>query len=216
MANFFKDNDDLRYYFDRGIDWDALVKATERGSAPSSDAPKSVEEAKHPLPEIAEMVGEFVAEEIAPHTKQIDHEKVRYEGRGGVPSAPRERVREDPGDGAARLCAPRELGGMNAPLALYFLLSEMFARADVSVMAHHGFHGGMAAAMLMPSPSTRGRPSSTWPRAHRQDPLRQGDPRDRPRARRGAAWTSPSPTPGATWRASAAKGELGRRRQLWP
>jgi alkylation response protein AidB-like acyl-CoA dehydrogenase len=150
MANFFKDNDDLRYYFDRGIDWDALVKATERGSAPSSDAPKSVEEAKALYREIAEMVGEFVAEEIAPHTKQIDHEKVRYEkGEAVFPpllASVFEKIRAMELHG---LALPRELGGMNAPLSLYFLLSEMFARADVSVMAHHGFHGGMAAAMMM-------------------------------------------------------------------
>ena len=30
MANFFKDNDDLQYYFDKGIDWDSLVRVTER------------------------------------------------------------------------------------------------------------------------------------------------------------------------------------------
>ncbi len=47
------------------------------------------------------------------------------------------------------LCVPRELGGLNAPMALYYLLSELFGRADVSIMAHHGFHGGMAAAALM-------------------------------------------------------------------
>ena len=29
MANFFKDNDDLQYYFDKGVDWDSLVRITE-------------------------------------------------------------------------------------------------------------------------------------------------------------------------------------------
>jgi alkylation response protein AidB-like acyl-CoA dehydrogenase len=47
-----------------------------------------------------------------------------------------------------RLCVPRECGGLNAPLLLYFLNAEMLARADVSVMTHHSFHGGMALAML--------------------------------------------------------------------
>ena len=37
---------------------------------------------------------------------------------------------------------------MNVPLMVYFINSEMFARADVSAMAHHGFHGGIAMAML--------------------------------------------------------------------
>jgi alkylation response protein AidB-like acyl-CoA dehydrogenase len=48
-----------------------------------------------------------------------------------------------------RLCLPRELGGLNAPILLYFVVAEMLARGDVSVMTHHSFHGGMAMAMLV-------------------------------------------------------------------
>jgi hypothetical protein len=29
--NFFTDNDDLRYYFDRGTDWEPLVELNELG-----------------------------------------------------------------------------------------------------------------------------------------------------------------------------------------
>ena len=35
------------------------------------------------------------------------------------------------------------------PFLLYFVNSELFARADASVMAHFGFHGGTAMAMLV-------------------------------------------------------------------
>jgi len=38
---------------------------------------------------------------------------------------------------------------MNLPMLVYFLNSEMLGRADVSVMAHHGFHGGIAMALLL-------------------------------------------------------------------
>jgi hypothetical protein len=150
MANFFKDNDDLRYYFERGIDWDALVRVTEKQGLGVGDAPKTIEEAIGFYREIAEMVGEFAADEIAPHAKEIEKDGVRLEN-GEAVFPPRlkgifDRIREMELHG---LAIPRELGGMNAPLTLYYLLSEMFARADVSVMAHHGFHGGMAAAMMM-------------------------------------------------------------------
>ncbi len=47
------------------------------------------------------------------------------------------------------LMIPRELGGMNAPVLVYFINAELLARADVSLMTHYGFHGGMAMAMLM-------------------------------------------------------------------
>jgi 3-(methylthio)propanoyl-CoA dehydrogenase len=31
MASFLTDNDDLRFYLERGLDWDALVEVTEYG-----------------------------------------------------------------------------------------------------------------------------------------------------------------------------------------
>ena len=156
MGNFFKDNDDLRYYFDEGLDWDALVRVTEHAplagpfTPPSKDAPRSAAEAIALYREIAETIGEFVADEIAPHAARIDREGVIFEnGEARLPEFLQgifDRIREMELYG---LCAPRELGGMNAPLALYYLTSELFGRADVSTMAHHGFHGGMALAMLM-------------------------------------------------------------------
>ena len=145
MASFFKDNDDLLYYFEKGLDWTALVDATERGSAKQSTA-----ESLSFFREIAETVGEFVAAEIAPHWAEIDRGGVIFE-KGEARFPPRaqaifDQIKQLELHG---LCVPRELGGLNAPMALYYLLSEMFARADVSIMAHHGFHGGMAAAALM-------------------------------------------------------------------
>ena len=47
MASFFKDNDDLLYYFERGLDWGALIDATERGPSPQ---PKAEDAAKIKAP----------------------------------------------------------------------------------------------------------------------------------------------------------------------
>jgi alkylation response protein AidB-like acyl-CoA dehydrogenase len=148
-ANFFHDNDDLRWYLERGIDWEPLVRTTEADFR-NPGGPKSVDEALAFYKETLEMVGGFVADEIAPHTAELDREGVRHEG-GEAVFPPRlagifEQVKQL---GLHGLCVPRELGGMNAPVMLYFLASELFGRADVSVMAHHGFHGGMAMAMLL-------------------------------------------------------------------
>ena len=38
---------------------------------------------------------------------------------------------------------------MNAPMLVFHMNSELLARADVSVCAHHGFHGGLAMAALV-------------------------------------------------------------------
>ena len=148
MANYFKDNADLQFYFDKGIDWRALVEATERGFR-DPDGPKSTEEAVELYRQVAEMVGEFVAEEVAPRAAVIDQQGVRLEGGEAVMPPEHDaifkKIRELD---LHRLCLPRELGGMNSPLLLYFVTGEMFARADVSTMAHHSFHGGMALSML--------------------------------------------------------------------
>lgn len=147
--NYYRDNEDLRFYVDRWIDWDRLVKVTERRKD-DPDAPKSTEEALEFYRDILDMFGQFVAGEIAPHAEAIDAHPLRLEDGEVVASPISDRIfaqiRELDLHG---LTVPRELGGMNAPLLVYFLNSEMMARADVSTMAHHGFHGGMAMAALV-------------------------------------------------------------------
>jgi alkylation response protein AidB-like acyl-CoA dehydrogenase len=149
MASFYKDNADVRYYFERGFDWDPLVRVTEHDFR-AKDAFRNTDEAVAFYKEIAETVGEFVADEIAPYAAEIDKGGVIFE-KGEARFPPRaqaifDQIKQLELHG---LCVPRELGGMNAPMALYYMVSELFARAEVSIMAHHGFHGGIAAAMMM-------------------------------------------------------------------
>jgi len=149
MANFLQDNDDLLFYLDKGIDWGPIVELTERGFI-DEEGPRDLAEAKELYRDVADMVGTFAAEEIAPRAKAI--EAVGFRMENGEAVAPPEldavfqRIRELD---LHRLCLPRELGGTNCPLMLYFIDCELMARADVSVMAHHGFHGGMALAALV-------------------------------------------------------------------
>jgi alkylation response protein AidB-like acyl-CoA dehydrogenase len=148
MANYFKDNDDLRFYFERGIDWEPLVELTEF-EWKARDGFKNTQEAVESYRSIAEMVGDFVSSEIAPYGLEIDRKDVEHRN-GEAVFTPRltqifDRIKELELHG---LTVPRELGGMNCPLILYFMTAEMMARAEVSVMAHHSFHGGMAMAML--------------------------------------------------------------------
>jgi alkylation response protein AidB-like acyl-CoA dehydrogenase len=149
MGNFFSDNDDLQYYFERGIDWDALVETTEYGYR-TKDGFKNVEEAKAFYREVADMVGTLVADEIAPRAAAIDREGAHLEnGVAHLPKAMDEVFKQIKGLDLHKLCLPRELGGLNAPMMLYFLNAEMMARADVSTMTHHSFHAGIALALLI-------------------------------------------------------------------
>jgi 3-(methylthio)propanoyl-CoA dehydrogenase len=149
MASFFHDNRDLQFYFDKGVDWDAIVRLTEADlKAPGSH--ETVKDAVEFYREIANMVGEFAAEQIAPYAHEIDREGVVFkEGEAYFPERLQsifDQIKELELHGMA---LPRDLGGMWAPLLVYWMCAEMIARGDVSVMAHHGFHGGIALAMLI-------------------------------------------------------------------
>ena len=149
MSNYFQDNDDLQFYFQRGIDWDAIVSATEQGYTLEGGF-TSAAEAVEFYRGVADMVGGFVASEVAPRGARIDRFGTRLEGGEGVSAPEMDELFETiKGLELHGMCLPRELGGLNCPVVLYLVNTEMFARADVSVMAHYGFHGGMAMAMLM-------------------------------------------------------------------
>jgi hypothetical protein len=148
MASFLDDNADLDYYLRAGVDWAALAALAERGFR-QDDGFKNAEEAIAFYREVAATVGSFAAEEVAPHAAEIDRAGVRFAG-GEVQFPPRltavfDKIREL---GLHGLCLPRELGGMNAPVLLYYVCGELLGRADASVMVHNGFHGAIALAML--------------------------------------------------------------------
>jgi alkylation response protein AidB-like acyl-CoA dehydrogenase len=143
MASFFTDNDDLKFYFDRGIDWAELAAACERGAGGDTA------EAVALFRDIAALVGELAAEEVAPRAARTDREGARLEGGEAVGSAAMaeifERLRALD---LHKLPLPREVGGLNAPVTLWFLCGEMLARGDVSVMVHNSFFAGIAMALM--------------------------------------------------------------------
>jgi alkylation response protein AidB-like acyl-CoA dehydrogenase len=151
MANFFKDNDDLQYYFDKGIDWESLVRVTEHDFADADgDGFSTTEEAVAFYRDILEMFGQFTAEEIKPYEKEIDANGVDLvDGEVVFPPRLTEIFAKIKDLDLHGLPIPREFGGMNAPMIVYFINSELMARADVSAMAHHGFHAGMAMGALV-------------------------------------------------------------------
>jgi alkylation response protein AidB-like acyl-CoA dehydrogenase len=149
MTSYFKDNDDLAYYFDQGIDWGPLVEVTEYGYR-TAEGFKGSDEAVAFYREVAEMVGDLAASEIAPRAARIDRDENHLQGGEVVEGAAMQEVFAAlKAAELHRMCLPRELGGMSAPLLVYFACAEMLARADVSVMTHFSFHGGMAMAMLV-------------------------------------------------------------------
>ena len=150
MGNFFTDNDDLRFYFERGIDWEQIVPLVEDDFR-RDDGFENTTDAVAFYRDVLEMVGRFVADEIAPQAAEIEHEAMTLTAEGGVEFGPKlnalfDKIKDLELHG---MSLPRELGGMNIPVLAYMTCVEVMARADVSIMAHHGFHGGIAMALLV-------------------------------------------------------------------
>ena len=149
MACFLSDNADLLFYLERGVDWNTLAEVTEYGwQAPEGF--QNAAEARQFYGEVAKMMGELVAEHIAPRAAEIDREHASLRSGEAVEGPAMQAVFDAiRAADLHKLCIPRELGGLNAPLLLYFVGAEMIARADASCMTHFSFHGGMAMAMLV-------------------------------------------------------------------
>ncbi len=149
MTNFIDDNEDLRFYLDHWIDWSTLYALTELNPE-DSEAPANVQEATEIWKDILNIIAEFSSQEIAPYTAEMDRVGVKMvDGEVVFPDRLKAIFSTIADMGIHGLCIPRELGGMGCPLLLYMIQCEIIGRADVSVMAHHGFHGGIATAMLM-------------------------------------------------------------------
>ncbi len=150
MANFLEDNDDLLFYLERGgIDWPAIVsKAEQEYKAPQGYT--SAEEAVSSYRDILQMVATFAADEIAPHAAAIDRKGVKLVDGEAVLSPELDKIFEQmKALDLHALALPRELGGVNCPMLVHFMVAELLARGDVSVMAHYNFHSGIALSLLM-------------------------------------------------------------------
>ncbi len=151
MLGFAADNPDLQYYLGGGVDWELVASLTEHGYRDPGGF-RNGAEALGFYREVVGTVGDFAAREVAPFAAEIDSQAFRLErGEVVVPSRLAAIFGKLGELGLHGLNLPRELGGMNAPMLVYFINSELLARADVSVMAHHSFHGGTAMALLVMS-----------------------------------------------------------------
>ena len=146
--NYLTDNDDLLWYINKGIDWDDLLSLVEFN--PEDQAYESTADAVEMFTAVLEMVGEFAGDEIATRAAAIDKKGMKLvDGQVVFPKELDEIMDGIQAMDIHGMCVPRELGGGNLPLLVYMLTAEVFSRADVSVMTHHSFHGGMAMAMLL-------------------------------------------------------------------
>lgn len=149
MGNFYRDNDDLRFYVEKWIDWEPLVRLTEHDYNYEYGF-QNADEAVAFYKDVLEMIGRFVADDIDPHVADLEKEHPELvDGEVVFPEEFDEIFEKIKQLDLHNMVLPRELGGMNCPLMVYLFQIEMMARADVSIAAHHGFHAGIAMALLV-------------------------------------------------------------------
>jgi alkylation response protein AidB-like acyl-CoA dehydrogenase len=147
-VNFFADNADLRFHFERGIAWDRFVPLWEQ-SFRAADGPQSLAEAVELYGTALGELGEYAAREIAPRAAEIDQQGVRFEaGQVVHPPALLENIAGLRKMGMMALNLPREVGGYNFPFTIGAMVLEILSRACTNTMLLYAFHQGPAVMVL--------------------------------------------------------------------
>jgi len=153
MSDLYEENEDLRWYVEKGIDWEPLVKLTEydyRSEGGFENGAEAIDFYK----DVLSLVGQFAGEEIAANALKLDACHPRLDDGNIVYDEPMASVLASINElELYGLTVPRELGGLNAPMLVFHMTTGLFAEADVSICAHYGFHGGIAMAAIMFSAS---------------------------------------------------------------
>ncbi len=137
MPNYFLDNPDLVYQFNR-IDLKKVVELTEddyKQAEKFSHAPVNYEDAKENYKRVLEVVGDIAANFIAPRAAQIDEEGAIF-NNGKVEYAKGTKEALDMLSKAELMgmILPREYGGLNFPTSVYMMAVELISRAEASLM----------------------------------------------------------------------------------
>ncbi len=134
--NFYTDNSDIRFHL-MNVGLDDVVHMREEDFEQATEfleAPESVEDALDSYDKVLDMVGQLCAELIAPRAEEVDNMGAQLEN-GKVSYAPG--TQADIADlSNAELMGvmlPRRFGGLNMPVTVYTMMTEMVSRADASL-----------------------------------------------------------------------------------
>ncbi|MCQ2380094.1 MAG: acyl-CoA dehydrogenase family protein [Victivallaceae bacterium] len=136
MGNFFKDNADLQFTL-KELDIAEIVRLIEqdfRYSSAYDTAPRNIEDAKDNYERILEVVGEIAADRIAPRSSIVDAEGPKF-ANGKVDYHPLtlENLTDLRKAGVMGVMLNHRYGGLNFPVSVYTMMTEIVSRADGSL-----------------------------------------------------------------------------------
>ncbi len=144
MPNYFADNQDIRFLFDY-FDLKELAEIQER-ETPNGDAdyvPENADDVIDNYRRILDILGEISAETLAPGAEQVDAEGNMLNSNGTVTLHPLVQKNLDRLTQADMMgfTIPRKYGGLNCPILIYTMATEIIARGDCSFMNMFGLQG---------------------------------------------------------------------------
>ena len=146
MANFFADNDDIRFLFDH-LDLCGLARVQEDdfadAQAGSDYAPVDACDAVDNYRRVLESVGVVAGHVLAPRAEAVDREGHTLNEDGTVTLHPlvADNIRRLGQADLMGFTLPRRYGGLNCPSLVYTMAIEMVSRADGSLMNIFGLQG---------------------------------------------------------------------------
>jgi hypothetical protein len=136
MANFFTDNKDLLFALDT-LDLAEAVALREdnyKKAEKFDNAPLNFEDAVDNYRRVLAVIGEICAERIDPRSRTVDVEGPHFE-KNKVTYHPLTQKNLDDlkKSDVMGVMLPHEYGGLNFPVAIYTMMTEMVSRADASL-----------------------------------------------------------------------------------
>jgi alkylation response protein AidB-like acyl-CoA dehydrogenase len=137
MANYFTDNTDLLFHFDR-LQLQEVVAIAEHGyteAAHYNYAPTDYQDALDNYRKVLEIVGDIMANTVAPQAAAVDEEGSHFDaGKVTYAKGTQEALDQLTKAELMGFTLPRRYGGLNLPTTIYTMAIEMVSRAEASLM----------------------------------------------------------------------------------
>ena len=137
MANYFLDNDDIRFLFDYyDLGELARLQETDAENGDADYVPVDDADAVDNYRRVLEIVGQVAAETIAPNAEEVDRDGNTLNDNGTVTLHPKvqENIWRMRQADLMGFTLPRRYGGLNCPTLIYAMANEMVSRGDASFM----------------------------------------------------------------------------------
>ncbi len=137
MPNYYKDNDDIQFHM-RTMNLDKVINYVENDFAEKGKypfAPVSIDDAKDSYDRVLNIIGDLSGNYIAPRAAEVDSEGAHFEN-GEVRYAKGTSEALDMLNKAEvmGMSLPRKYGGLNCPMTIYMIATEIVSRGDASLM----------------------------------------------------------------------------------